>query len=401
MRGVVAVALLCAACHGRARVEPPVRTPGEGVTISIYQDADRRYAVVDDRRWVDVVGGAVEIDEVPPDVALASLVIEPLAGAALEVGACRRLASLGPGGAAAAQLEEDGAGQAQLVAATGDPGRTFRSAQLTCAVRGAGRRHLIRIHYVAPSLGYRALHEVSMTQADRAELSSRFAIVAPRWRRAGVRAELALYAGLPGGPRAPIVLARGAISLDGSTQLVISAPRSLPARLVRVFGGDARSDDADPRDPSWRGDAHHEVRVWLELELGTSSVAEGPVHVHLEVPDEGRRELDLQATDRVSSGGQLRLPLWIDPTLHGIRLRVVDGDAATGTLIDRLRISVSSSASLPRVVWVEEALRPARRRTIRAARPARPQVTGDLARTLLELAPGATARTSYVVESGF
>src|SRR5690349_7324644 len=82
-RSLAAMALACTA----ARPSAPSRTAEPGLAIAVYAAAGRApYAVIDDRRWIDLDGDAIELDRVDPRAQLPSLVVEPLAGGSLEVG---------------------------------------------------------------------------------------------------------------------------------------------------------------------------------------------------------------------------------------------------------------------------------------------------------------------------
>ena len=183
-KSAIAAAALGAACSGAGPVAP-AGSAAPVISIAIYRrDGVDGYAVVDDRRWIDVAGGALEIDRVDPRADLPSLVIEPLAGGALQIGACLR---------------------DRLPRAAFAP-------LLRCAALGAPGRHLVRALYVVPGLGYRAQHDVAMTAAGQAAVVSRFAVVTPAWQ---VRAELALFDGTPGGPHPAREVVRGTAMLDG------------------------------------------------------------------------------------------------------------------------------------------------------------------------------------------
>ena len=92
----VALSLACAALGlacARGQHAAPANVADAGIAIAVYDVPDRTgYAVVDDRRWVDLDGESLVLDHVDPRAALPSLVIE-VADArlgALEVGACAR-----------------------------------------------------------------------------------------------------------------------------------------------------------------------------------------------------------------------------------------------------------------------------------------------------------------------
>ena len=77
-------------------------------------------------------------------------------------------------------------------------------------------------------------------------------------------------------------------------------------------------------------------------------------------------------------GDTTRVPLWTDAMLRGFRVKVyASGDEHV--LRERLGLSVANLADRPREVWVEEELRPARRRKVlqQAARRCRSRTDGS------------------------
>lgn len=342
MRALVALVLL-GACHPHAPA--PAALPA-GVTIAVY-DA---FSVVDDRRDVDIDGNVLALDHVDPGAALASLVIE----SDVAVGACHR------------ELAPHAAGSVR------------------CDVTGARGRHRVRIVYVSTALHYRAEHEITVS-GERAHAITRFAVETPAW---GERADLVLFDGAPGGDHPPREVARGTAQLDGTTAVLATAEQDVAATVRRVYDG-AILGALSPSDASWGRESQPSVWVWLEVE--GLSLAPGPVRVHA-----GEREVIVPAEGRRGDTHQLRLPLWIDDDLHGLRARFVDlGDGAG--LAERLLLGVASGASEPREVWIEEHLRPARRRRIQRAWPVAPVVAGDVVRTKLVVKPGAIERTGFTI----
>jgi len=346
MKALSALALALAACHLHARAPALPRLPPAGVSISIYDS----FAVIDDRSWVTVTGTSLALDHILPGAALASLTIE----SDLHVAACRR-----------------------------EPAATA-SGTVRCDVTGTPGRHLVRLLYMSSALHYRALHDITVT-ADRATVTSRFSIDTPAW---GGRADLALFDGDPGADHVPREIARGIVALDGSIAELAPPPRGAPATLSRIYDG-AVLDDAPPTDPAWGRESQTAVWVWLELE-GVTLVS-GAVRVHtgdhdvVVAPDAGRTD-----------GSRLRLPLWADTDLHGARQRFVDLGAGAG-LAERVVLAVTNAGRESREVWVLEHLRPAPRRRIEHAWPARPVAVGDVVRTMLVVKPGAVGRTSFTI----
>ena len=364
------VAVACACTPPPAA--PAIANPGAGIAIALYDagPGSAPYAVIDDRRWVEVTGGALELSRIDPGASLASLVIEPLAGGALAVGACSR-----------ERIPRDPG--VRRAASAPDPERYLP--ELRCAVTAAPGRHLVRVLYVSTTLGYRAEHAIAVDRADRASVTSRFAIGTPAWHE---RADVTVFDGIPGGARAPRELARGPVELDGSTAVIAAAPRDAAARLRRVYAGAIHPTGVAATDPQWGRDSVPEVWLWLELD-GIELVP-GVVHAHLALPGEPARDISVAHLER--DRGHTRVPLWIDPELRGTRQRSSDLAEAAGSS-EHFVITVVNTGSSPREVWVEEQLRP-RRCTIEHASPPL-AVIGDLARVRLAIAPLAIAHVTF------
>jgi hypothetical protein len=250
--------------------------------------------------------------------------------------------------------------------------------------------------YVSSALAYTAQHSIEMTTADRATIATRFAIATPSW---GGRAEAVQFEGVPGGDKPPVELARGALSLDGSTAVLGASPRSVPARVRRVFDGAMRTGVGDSADPAWGRDSVHAVWVWLELDGVTLSP--GVTRAHVELPGETVRDVDVPAAGREHTGAGTRLPLWIDEQLHGLRSRSVTGADGASPLADRLSFSVSNLGTEPREVWVEERLRAAKRATVRSGWPQKPEQTAEVVRARVIVKGGGVERLGFVIDYVF
>jgi hypothetical protein len=363
----VALGLACM----RGELAAPANLADAGIAIAIYRAGDRAgYAVVDDRRWVDVDGDSLVLDHIDPRAALSSLVIEAVDArrGALEVGACTR--DRIPGPAAPAFVPT-----------------------LHCAVRGARGRRLVRVLYVLPGLDYRVSHDVAMTAADRATVASRFSIATPAWHR---RAELTLHDGIPGAQQPPREIARGSIALDGGVAVLASPPRVVTAQLRRIYDGAVhRHGEIGPRDLRWRRESHPAVWIWLELT--GAALAPGPVRVHVELANQPIRDIDVPALGRRTVAGALALPLWIDDELRGRRDRWSQShdDAA---IVERFAISVANLGTTARDVWIEETLRPSRRRTVRHAWPSTPILLEASVRMKLTVSPGKIERCGFEID---
>lgn len=402
MRRRAALALVLATgCHP-PRPVPAEVTPAPGITMAFYRTAGTSYTVVDDRRLVEVRGGVLELDHVDPGAALPSLVIEPLGGSPLVIGQCDRahetralppetaLERFGAWQERRAKMQAEGEVLAEPQAGP-EATETVVSPVVRCAVTGATGKQLVRVLYVSSQLGYRAQHDVRMTSPDRVTVETKFSISTPAWSD---RAEVVLYEGLPGGDRPAVEVARGQLVLDGSTGVIGAPAREVPARIRRVFDGAIRSGVGNADEPSWGRDSVHAVWVWLELERTT--LAPGLTHAYLALAGERPRDIDVPAAGREETRTGSRLPLWIDPDLRGVRNRIVTGADGTSP-VDRFSVSVSNVGGEPRDVWVEEKLRPAKRRTVVNGWPAKPALGADSVRTKVTVKPGGTERVTYTV----
>ena len=257
---------------------PVAAVPSEGISIAVYAGKGRSYAVVDDRRTVEVTGRTILLDRIEPGAALATLLIEPLgpAGAALAIDQCaRERLAVGPGPAAAPRPGSAARSPAVPVPAS------VPSPLVACAVTGRPGRYLVRVHHVAASIGFRTQHEIAMTAPDRATVSTRFVVSAPAW---GGRAEVVLHDGAPGAGEPPRVLARGTITLDGGAAVIALPPRDVPARLVHVYDGMTRGSIADRTDAAWGRESHRDVRAMLELD--DAQLLPAPAYVRIAAGDD-------------------------------------------------------------------------------------------------------------------
>ncbi len=370
---LVAVAA-CVPHHDPVPIVRQART-GAGIAIALYtRDDGTGYSVVDDRRSAWVKAGELELDDIDPGAALASLVIEPLDASAPHLGACAR---------------------PQLPALGDDDTKTPQFAPVVrCRTDAAPGKYPVRVVYVSSTLAYRAQHDIAMTAPGRATVTTRFAIVTPAWR---TRADVVIYDGMPGGDHPPRELARGQIALDGATAIVGLPAREVGAELRRVYDGAVIAPDLAATDSAWGHDSIDTVGVWLEL--AKLELSPGAVHVHLDLPGEGLHEQDLPATARRAAEvehGVMRLPLWTDTALRGIRERSPDfGDGAA--LAERFLLSVANLGDAPREVWIEEHLRPARHRRVERAWPSKPTAVGDRLRSKVVVKPGRIERVGYTI----
>lgn len=407
MRSAVVAVVLVAACGGRA-TPSNTKPPEAGISIALYRYGETSYGVVDDRRWVDISGKRVLLGNIDPGASLASLVIEA-ANPALQIGPCtrERLPDV---------ADTERSTQDALDAYVGEQIRSTRTLRdyrmrrrarprpgkaverfapiVQCEVAGPPGRALVRIVYVSSTLSYRVQHDIELRDATRANIESRFAITTPPWRE---RASVVLFDGVPGGLDPPREIARGPLTLDGGTGVLVIPAHDVPAQLRRVFeGARFEEDDEDVY-------ANLEVSaVWATLELPGVELAPGPIRVHVELDGE-ERWIDLPVPRVVrdrdkpdKADGPLRLRLWIDDTLRGNRQRlIVDNDGAR--MVEVVAIALTNSGDTPREVWVEEHARPAKRRRIERPWPKPPSASGDTVRNRVEVKPGRAARVGYTL----
>jgi hypothetical protein len=396
-------------------------TPAEGISIAIYANGDRSYAVVDDRRRITIRGGQVLLDRIDFMDTLQSLVIEPLDGDDIHVTACARERVDESAAALQALAQARGERPKRLLVVRGvhdDLSERFEYVEtgqmeppvlpaphvlspiVQCTVNVRSGERLVRVMHVTSAIAFRTVHELAMRSAERAQLTTRFAIATPAW---GTRADVTLYEGVPGDEIPPRELVRGTIVLDGSTAILDGGPtRDVPARLRTIYDG-ARIDDSDdikPNDIAWARESRHQVWVWIEI---TARLATGTVRAHVEMPNAAPRDVEIRAAlwQHTRDHSTTRFPLWIDEDLLGTRKRTID--RADGVIItDRLQLTVSNRGAQRREVFVEERLRPSpRRRTLSQSWPAQPQLVNDIARTKLTLAPGETERLGFTIDYEF
>jgi hypothetical protein len=369
------------ACRPAKPVER-IANPGEGISVMVYAKDEAGFAVVDDRRWIDIADGVFSLDRIDPAAPLPALVIEPLDRSELGLGSCVRERS-DPTPAGLQRL-------AQGSLETRDPKPAAVSPIVRCRASARGR-HLVRVVHVAPAIRYRAQHELAVTGA-RATITTRFALATPAW---GARASVALFDGVPGAEEPPHEVAHGTVQLDGGTAVLAIPARTVAASLRRIYDGAVRDRDTLPTDMAWGRESRRAVWMWLELPHVTLS--SGGVRAHVETPGEPTRDLVVSTVDRELVGTTLRLPLWVDDQLLGSRRHFLERDTDKA-FSQRFELAVASTAAVPREVWIEERLRPARSRAIARAWPAKPVVEAGIARFKLTVAPGATQRLGFTVD---
>lgn len=407
----VGLAQSLAACGARHPAPVHAGPTDAGISLALYADGDRRYGIVDDRRWVDIDSSFVLLGNIDPGASLASLVIET-ANPSVRIGPCTRdrLPEV-----ARDPLAEYGAEQERLAAErlrnrvrrplpnVPPPARAVLSAAprvapiVRCSVTGPRGRQLVRIVYVSSTLTYRAQHDVEVTDLAHTTIDTRFAIDTPPWRE---RADVVLFDGIPGGERTPVELARGPLTLDGGTGVLALPRREVAARLRRVYVAGIQGDDpdADESDPRWLAETLD--AVWVSLVLPGVRLSPGNVRVHVDLDGEATRWTDIPAANvprlPASDTRPLRLALWIDDTLRGATQRnIIDNDGER--MIEAFQISVTNIGDATREVEVEERVRSAKRRRVERPWPRKPSASGDVLRSRLEVKPGKTSRAGYLV----
>jgi hypothetical protein len=375
----LAASLLGAGCHPR-----PPRVPfvpaAAGLAVAIYNSGNgASYAIVDDRRALAIVPGRpILLDGIDPETPLSSLLIESATTAGgLVIGACTRDAVATP------------------------PGMPKVAGVIRCDVRGASGTQLVRIAYVSPSLSYTASHELTVEDPAHAQLATVYAVTTPSWHR---RADVTLYDGVPGGDRVPRALIHGAVELDGSIGELAEPARTIPARLRYVYEDTAAPDELSLDE----GKLGAPASVWATLELRGIQLAPGRLHLHvalagnsrdLVLPPSAISEAAAQDLD-----GPLRLPLWIDDTLHGTRTRTTQHRNANDgrvLLVERLELAVSNDGNAPREVDIVEPLRTAQERRVVASSPGKPHhrrtADADALVSRVRVPPGQTQRVSFTI----
>jgi hypothetical protein len=459
--GAMAVAAACAACGGAASRAAPIVDPPDGVSVAVYFGAGQGHAAIDDRRTIEVTGRRVLLHGIAPGVALASLAIEPL-------GAARGVLAIDQCAREELRLEPPPAGDGDVVASpvlacnvTGPPGRHRVRVHYVTASHGLQIRHEIamtapdratistRFTLPTPALGARgeaAFHDgvpgtgdpprevargpvtldggIAVIATPPREVPARLvrvydgmirSIVGPEPTDAGwgngshhaVRVMLEL-----GGP--PLLWARAhvRISLDGGDTYEVSTAYhpeederwGLPLEEGKMATSAPAA--ATPRLPR-RAVAGHAAGT-----RGARGASGGAASA---------RRAGAASGSAAAAGEPVRLPLWTEPLLRGTRKRMADrtgradrvgrtgragraGRTDGGSLAERVELTVSNLGTEPREVWIEEPLRPARRRELvrgREGSTVQPEIAGDVARAKVVVGPGRIERVGFTVRYTF
>lgn len=407
--GLAALAALLGGCPA-PKTPKNVKVADAGISLALYADGETAYAVVDDRRWLDISGTKVLLGNIDPGAALASLVIET-ANPAVRIGPCTRekLPELERDA-----LEEFGAEEERRAAErmrarmrrplpnVPPPERPAVKAPVfapivACDVAGPPGRQLVRIVYVSSTLTYRAQHDIELGNGATATLDSRYAIATPPWRE---MADVVVFDGVPGGEHVPRELVRGRITLDGGTSVLVIPTRTVPATLRRIYSGMLVGDDPDVEEPDvfWPGESLN--AVWATLELPGTTLSPGNARVHVDREGEQQRWIDIApailARRDDADKKLLRLPLWIDDTLRAALARsVIENDGQR--MVESFALSVTNVGDAPREVWIEAQARRAKRRRVERPWPKKPSAAGDIVRSIVEVKPGRLERVGYLV----
>jgi hypothetical protein len=415
MRLACACAVLLACTHPH---EPPIATPPPGVEVALYADrAGSNLAIIDDRRWIDVVGEHLVLEDVADDVAVPSLVLEVLSGPGhLAIGACARARMVDGGSGSSAEMPS-GLGSNAVPPPPPEPDgdvvvppRLPLAPTMRCATSGPAGRYLLRVLYSSTALAFHAEHAITITTPDRAHIATNLSITTPIWRhRDGVApsALVTAFEGLPGGEALPVQLGRDRVVLDGSTGVIHFAARDVSARVRRVLSAsnDITGSDSPPgvwaQERTSADDNEPDAYVWIWLELPGTHLAPGNVLFHVDYPGEIARDVNLPAETRVltpdnETATVTRLPMWADEGLRGSIQRSFSGTAET-LVKESFNATVLNYGEVPREIFVEEPLRHDGKRVVASSWPTKPGLVGDTLRTKLAVAPGKVERAGFVV----
>jgi hypothetical protein len=342
------------------------------------------------------------LDHLDPGATLSTLVLEPLANNGLVVGACSRdVAELPSNDSPKIETKKvrvfdfgdlDDDPDEDLGDRPAAPAKrvvVVATSSVRCAVKGPAGKHFVRVLYVSSTPTYRAQHDLAMTAAEHAMLTTRYAITTPTW---GGKADVTLFEGMPGHEQPPVEIARGSIVLDGSTAILSTPTRAVDARLRRVYSGEM-SNGSDEDDAL--ADSINAVWVWLELEL--ARLAPGPVRATVRLVDEDEHDVDVPLAGREQGSRSLRLPLWIDPQLRGskVRRRVGRGGA---DMAEWFSVAITNTGAHTREVWIEQKLQDGVWRSlVTYGQPVKPTLGRTRARAKIAVPPQQSSRIAYTI----
>ena len=460
MRGLAGAAVvgLVAACGGPQGAAPYAGRPGLTLTyyVEAKQGAAERLVLVEQRRWIDLgAHRTFDIDRIDDAADLETLVVESLSRqGALAIGRClrdpltRAAPEPRPGPRAPGEparpppvlvgrhveltvaagatvrgtiVAHHVVGERRVVIIQGEEGRTvevredaIRSVRYTglggpgvrCEIARGSGRHLVRVVYTTASLGFRAEHTVhaklDVDGVGTAEIVPRFTVDTPPWQ---ITADVALYDGVPGGHQPPQLVFRGPIKVTGEPVVVTSAPRHAPARIDSVYRGAVAASGEAPTEPYWRHASVGEVWEWLDIALGDHALPRG--RAILDVARAGQPPIPMvveadgmQRADAEAGTGALQIRLWPAADLRGTRMKTPITSTG-GVLAESLAFSISNAGDRPRLVVIEEVLRPAKRRRVLHPFPKKPTTRDGVLRMRVGVEPGRATRAGWVVEYAF
>lgn len=409
------LALLALVACTPKTVDGPV-TAREGLSVAVYTSLVGKgggYAVVDDRRVIDVTGDSIIIERVAPGATLSSLIVEPLGNSSLRIGECSREAlglpppvdavpggegvvgGQGYGGELANPADYDETPDALKIRlgeeakAPKDLKPVIDSPIVRCAVVAGRGKHRVRILYVTPDVTFSAHHDIAMSAPESATVTTRFALPTPDL---DMRGDVTLYAGLPGSDEMPVEVGRGDVTLDGSISLFGGPTREVRARLRRMW----RSADAnEAREDVYLAQQVRPVRVWLELE---GKLQTGDATLRVDLPYEPAAPQSIGATDIERGANVTRMPVRDDGdliSLHESRPLRARDEAAR----ERFSISISNAGPVAREVVIVYALTKGKAHEVESSWPVAPTIERDTAKSRVQVEANSVGRLRYIVST--
>ncbi|MCA9678056.1 MAG: hypothetical protein KC464_23725, partial [Myxococcales bacterium] len=375
--------------------------------------------------------GVLHLAEVAQGIELASLIVEALDDAPLDLRGCAREGGrdavtgdrevrllTGEGVEVRGRLRgssdgrwvvEDGDGAVHFV--TGEIEHLWIAdaggLEVRCQVAAAPGRHRVRIAYATTDLAWTAAYRVDVVAGAGVD-DAAHAALQPTYTIAGSgllgarRAEVTLLTGLPGGDVAPRAAWTGEVELGADAVSVLAPVHEVDVALDYVYRGAVTHPEDNARNGYWRATSASDVWLAIGVDLDTAQrLADLPAgHALVTVTRDG-----------VSRQGQADWPapsldrprgfdvwLWPDGDLVGWRERKSLYDDGR-RLIEQYLFSVSNGSTRPIKVWVEEELRTgAASREIRKQWPRKARRRGDVLRYPVEVAPGKIERLGFEAE---
>lgn len=293
---------------------------------------------------------------------------------------------------------------------------------LRCDVEtGAPGRHLVRLAYRVPGVGWQASYQVARIEPDAREVD-----VQPRYTvdPLGLAADgrprtLSLAAVPTGAASAPVEVWRGAPTTTTGASTVVGPSSRRPARVRLLFqpdgaaaalardGDGERDEDTEAamrtirariaRGPGRTG-AGAASEVWRELAIERAATdVPGELAVAVDDGAGGRRWLRATVAPVQPGARLLRVLLAREPALVGFRRRLVHDDVEGG-LVDELRYSLANHGAAPVRVLIEESLRPEGTAAVRFAAPAGGVLSARAWQLEVDVAPGGLVRAAVALQ---